>query len=91
MLIAFIMQAVCVICFLTTALDGSASHAGFFPLRALKCVSMFIYILHSELVQCAIQSYFAEAETEEASGALLDSLAVYGLVTPPSSASLWLC
>jgi uncharacterized membrane protein len=78
---AYILLAISAIGLLAATLDGSASHSGFFPLRVLGCASMFIYILHSALVQFVIQPYYADAETEEASGTLLDSLVVYGLVT----------
>jgi len=79
--VGYLILAVGVVGWLCAVVDGIGGHPGFLPLRILGQTSLFIYILHTALVQLAVLPYFADPETEEATGSFADSLLVYGLVT----------
>lgn len=79
--LGYVALAVGLLMLLTVALEGTASHAIFYPLRTFGRASMFIYILHTALVQFAIIPYFTDPKTDRATGTLTDSFVVYGLVT----------
>ena len=66
---------------LAAAVEKHAGHAAFFPLRVMGQASMFIYILHTALVQFFVLPRFADPKTEEATGSLNASFVVYGLMT----------
>lgn len=77
----YAVLAVGVLGLLAAAVERSASHKAFFVLHILGRASMFIYILHTALVQFLILPHFSIPGTETMTGTFGDSMIVYGLVT----------
>ena len=78
---AYVVVAIGVIGVLAAAVEGGAGGAVYFPVRLLGRASMFIYILHTALVEIVILPHFTDPKTEQLTGTLSEALVVYGLVT----------
>ncbi|MFO0590874.1 MAG: heparan-alpha-glucosaminide N-acetyltransferase domain-containing protein [Polyangiaceae bacterium] len=79
--LSYLVLAVGVLGLLAAAVEGIAAHPAFFPVSVLGRASMFIYILHTAIVQFVVLPRFTAPETEIATGTLGDSFIVYGLMT----------
>jgi len=79
--LGYVVLAVGTLGLLAAAVERSAAHKAFFPVQVLGRASMFIYVLHTALVQFTIIPYFSVPGTDKMSGSLTESFVVYGLVT----------